>query len=515
MSSKFTVQPWQLEDLQKLSDRSWSANWSEMGCFKTTTGLWLMEGKVRGIEKPNILIVTTKSGKGTFFQIAPELFPDWYIFNIGTTSVSIVRNGEEKKVTKFVPEKFDMPTICVAHYDVFSDSSRNRYQIDNEGNVIKIDGKPIPVEWKACDYILDREWDFVWLDEAHRIKNKDTKWTNNLKKIKSPNRHISTGTGIINRPSELWSLLNFLSRKTYTSFNRFKEYYSLIDIWGGYNKEVGINPDHKDELRDIVFSVGVRRTLDEVMPWIKRPIFVPYEVNLNPVQRKMYDEIKHELLTYDRNGLPIHSPNVLSALMRLRQVTVATPEIEEDYFDEEKERRIQKIRLREPSSKLDTVMEIIEGLEWDEENKQPLVVFSCFKDPLELLKVRLDAADISYIHLQESDKDQERYQKWGIEFPKLQHRVFLSTLQLGGESINLTPARHVVFLDRSWSPKDNSQGIGRLRRPGQEGEPVVININGKNTTDQRIERVVREKQSWFNELFGKEEADDMSEMIAA
>lgn len=95
----------------------------------------------------------------------------------------------------------------------------------------------------------------------------------------------------------------------------------------------------------------------------------------------------------------------------------------------------------------------------------------------------------------------------------MKYRVFMSTLQLGGESINLTPARHVVFLDRSWSPKDNSQGIGRVRRPGQEGEPVVININGKRTTDQRIESVVREKQSWFNELFGKEGENHFLEQI--
>jgi SNF2 family DNA or RNA helicase len=203
--------------------------------------------------------------------------------------------------------------------------------------------------------------------------------------------------------------------------------------------------------------------------------------------------------------------------MRLRQVTVATPEIEEDYFDEKLAKRVQKIRLKEPSSKLDTVMEIIEGLEWDEESKQPLVVFSCFKDPLELLKTRLDEAGISYIHLEQKDNDQERKRKWLEEFPKMNHRVFMSTLQLGGESINLTPARHVVFLDRSWSPKDNSQGIGRLRRPGQEGQPVVINVNGKHTTDQRIESVVMQKQSWFNELFGKDESitDDMEEMLAA
>jgi SNF2 family DNA or RNA helicase len=102
------------------------------------------------------------------------------------------------------------------------------------------------------------------------------------------------------------------------------------------------------------------------------------------------------------------------------------------------------------------------------------------------------------------DSDVERYRKWHDEFPKLEHRVFMSTLQLGGESINLTPARHVIFLDRSWSPKDNAQGIGRIRRPGQEGQPVVIHINANNTTDQYIEQVNDIKQGWYNQIFGDE-----------
>jgi SNF2 family DNA or RNA helicase len=163
-------------------------------------------------------------------------------------------------------------------------------------------------------------------------------------------------------------------------------------------------------------------------------------------------------------------------------------------------------------------MEILEALEWDEDKKDPVVVFSNFRDPLELLKARLDKHNeacvnmgmhedmyMKYIHLEQSDNDQERMRKWRDEFPKLKHRVFMSTLQLGGESINLSVARHVIFLDRSWSPKDNSQGIGRIRRPGQEGQPIVINIEAKGTTDSYVERTNIRKQGWFDEVFGEDE----------
>jgi SNF2 family DNA or RNA helicase len=158
-------------------------------------------------------------------------------------------------------------------------------------------------------------------------------------------------------------------------------------------------------------------------------------------------------------------------------------------------------------------MEVLEGLQWDEERKEPLVVFSCFKDPLDLLKARLNKhnqtaagtdMEYKYIHMDQHDSDSERYEKWFVEFPKMENRIFMSTLQLGGESINLTPAHHLVFLDRSWSPKDNNQGIGRIRRPGQISVPVVININAKNTVDNYIERVNQVKNGWFREIFHDE-----------
>jgi SNF2 family DNA or RNA helicase len=239
------------------------------------------------------------------------------------------------------------------------------------------------------------------------------------------------------------------------------------------------------------------------------------DVELSDVQRRMYKEIKSELKALDAKGEPFHSPNVLSALQRLRQICVATPEVVSDEYDPINERRVIRIKLVEPSSKLDELMDIIEELQWDDDEKQQVVVFSNFKDPLELLKARLDPKydkdgklikeGIPYIHMDVSDSDETRYKKWHDIFPKKEHKVFMSTVQLGGESINLTSARHVVFLDRSWSPKDNSQAIGRIRRPGQEGQPVVINIEAIGTTDQRLEQVNNQKQGWFNEIFADED----------
>lgn len=544
-SKKFIKEDWQQADIihllmhhdKRVKDNVEApgiANFSEMGCYKTSTGLWLSERlinearvrqtlpgpKLKG-KQPSILIIASKAGKGTFLEALPEILPDYTIINIETQALFLYQGGHMLKLDKsikYVPKEFAMPVVCLAHYNIFARSNFGKFEVDEDDMPIKLDGKFIFKEWLQADYITQRDWDIVWCDEFHRLKDRDAKWTVNIKKIPAKiAKHGSTGTGFINRPDEIWSLLNFLDKKKYGSYWSFREEFCEIDDWDGYAKVVGCKPEKRDEFRALVRDIGVRRTLDEVMPDIKRPIFQPIIVELNPTQRKMYDAIRGELKALDQKGTPLYAANVLSLLQRLRQICVGTPEVVKEFFDEEQGHMRQEIRLTEPSSKLDALMEVLDGLQWDDDKKEPLVVFSNFKDPLELFKARLDKHNAAamemgllemvykYIHLDVGDSDIERYRKWHDEFPKLEHRVFMSTLQLGGESINLTPARHVVFLDRSWSPKDNAQGIGRIRRPGQKDQPVVIHINALNTTDQYIERVNDVKTGWFNQIFQRED----------
>lgn len=528
VNAKFKREGWQVHDINHLLEYNGggTANWSEMGCYKTSTGLWYLDRKVReaGITNPSILIVTSKAGKGTFFEAIPEILPNYTMFDIETQGLSVFVGGQKLKLPKdqlkFVPTEFAMPAVCLTHYNVFSKSNFGQFEEDPETGLPLRDenDKIIFKPWAQSDYIINREWDMMWCDEFHKMKDKEARWTVNIKKVKTKvGRHGSTGTGFINKPDEIWSLLNWLDRKNYGSYWKFREEYCLVDDSEGYTKIIGCKPEKKDEFRKLVRSIGVRRTLTEVMPHIKEPIFKAIEVDLNKVQRKMYDDIRMQLKALDQQGVELYAANVLSLLQRLRQICVGTPEIIKDEYDPVLDRRKQSIKLVEPSSKIDALMEIIEELRWDEDVKEPLVVFSNFKDPLELLKARLDKNNAAvtemglpdiflkpYIHMEQKDNDIERYHKWHTQFPTLKYRVFMSTLQLGGESINLSPARHVVFLDRSWSPKDNTQGVGRIRRPGQEGQPVVININAKDTVDSYIHAVNNVKQGWYNEIFGKE-----------
>jgi SNF2 family DNA or RNA helicase len=483
---KYEQEQWQSRDLNYLGPMPYSANWSSMGCFKTSTGLWLLERK----QVKNALIITSKVGKGAYFSDFYRCLPEkWKLYNIGIHEAALKINGFEEKIdldlllATIKRRHHSYPIVLLAHYDMFTNRANKTKDAKGKGILDKL---------KAI------EWDMIICDEAHRLKNRKTQWTINIKKLKAKNKHIMTGTGFVNNPAEMWSLLHFLNKKEWPGYWEFRTHFcdEFLDP-RGFRQILGIKPYRVDEFRTLRKRVGPRRTMEEVHAHIATPIEIVHEVDLSREQKRMYTEIKNYLQTLDEAGETLQSPNVLSQLNRLRQISVATPKVLGRDWNAVQNRMVYDIELTEPSSKLDDVMDILQEI-----NGAQAVVFSNFKDPLSLLKVRLDKAGISYIHMEQRHSENERYRLWHDLFPKGEHKVFLSTLDLGGESINLSCAKYVVMLDRSWSPAKMNQAIGRVHRPGQKGTVEVIYINARNTVDSYVKLKLDKKHGWFKEIFG-------------
>ena len=483
--------PWQEKDLRFLAPMAYSANWSQMGCYKTSTALWLLERK----KVRNALIITSKLGKGSYFSDFYRCLPEnWRLYNLSIHGASMVKGGLEQAVDrdKLLEEIRagwnDDPVILLAHYDMFTKRA-NLSSAKRAGGMMGI-----------LDQLRRINFDMLMCDEAHKLKNRKTQWTINIKKLRAQSKHIMTGTAFVNSPDEMWSLLNFLDKKRWRGYDEFKNYYcdQYYDARTGYLMIQGLLPYRVDEFRKLRQSLGPRHMMHTVHKDIEKPITTSHSVDLNPTQKRMYNEIKATLQTMDENGATLMTPNVISQLMRLRQVAVATPEVLDRHFDPVAQRMVYDLKLTEPSSKLDTTMEILNELD---DPEQKVVVFSNFNDPLDLLQARLDKRDISYGRMLQKHDENERYRLWHDEFRRPDRKVFLSTLALGGESINLSCAQYIIFLDRSWSPAQMQQAIGRVYRPGQEGAVEVIYINANGTVDSYILSKLTRKEKWFDEIF--------------
>lgn len=460
---EYTRKPFQIEDISKLRGfGDATANFSEMGCYKTSTALFLLED----LQPKKTLIVTSKTGKVTYMQTLPFILPDEPFHVVDNTW----RDWHDFR---------NESGVFLAHYNSFTRKSEVAAAIRHE------------------------KWDAVILDESHRIKSHTAQCSKQLWYVKSPWRHIMTGSPFTLDPSDLWSQIKFLTHgnpKALPGFNAFREYFCELEsvyVKGresGFRRCVGIREDHKAELKDKIYQFAVRRTKAEVFQDLPEKVRYRIPVQLNATQRRMYEEIKRELLALDEAGTPFHAPNVVSALMRLRQITAATPQVNGKHWNEKYERWQYDISLVEPSTKLDATLDLLA------ESSNQVVVFYLNTDVGKLLNARLQRAGITHANMLEKHNASTRLSLVNA-FQDGAYKVFHSTLQLGSESITLTAADTVVFVDRDWSPKNNSQGEDRVHRPGQRRPTNVVYIEADGTVDGYVKHVVSTKQGWFRELF--------------
>jgi len=296
---------------------------------------------------------------------------------------------------------------------------------------------------------------------------------------------------VINRPDELWSILNWLWPKRYTSYWKFFNRYVMTNnlyVRGRTVRQV-IGPQNLDQLHTEIKPFFVRRRKEDVLPDLHEKYYTPHHVDLLPVQRRAYDLMRKEMIAWigsqEEEVLP--APVVIAQLTRLQQFAVAFAEYDET----------GRVRLTEPSSKLDALMEVLS------ETEEPVVVFSRFKQLVNLAGDRLRAADITHVTLT-SDTPQQDRRTVVSRFQNGEVRVFIGSIGAGGVSITLTRSSTVVFLDRDWSPALNTQAEDRLHRYGQENAVQVIDIIARRTVDQGKAQMLETKKSWIRQILGDE-----------
>lgn len=79
-------------------------------------------------------------------------------------------------------------------------------------------------------YLDKYTWQYIILDEGHRIKNRNCKLVKELKQIRSVSRLLLTGTPIQNTLEELWSLLNFASPAIFDDLDVFTSWYVCLHM---------------------------------------------------------------------------------------------------------------------------------------------------------------------------------------------------------------------------------------------------------------------------------------------
>ncbi|XP_057575230.1 DNA excision repair protein ERCC-6-like [Hippopotamus amphibius kiboko] len=428
--------------------------------------------------------------------------------------------------------------------------TRNLSRIQQRNGVIITTYQMLINNWPQLSSLNGQEfvWDYVILDEAHKIKTSSTKSAVCARTIAASNRILLTGTPIQNNLQELWSLFDFACQGSLLgTLKTFKmEYENPITR----AREKDATPGEKalgfkmsENLMAIIKPYFFRRTKEEVqkkkssnpeiqlsekspdvgaiceMPSLSRKNDLIIWIRLVPLQEEIYrkfvslDHIK-ELLMETRSPLAelgvlkklCDHPRLLSTracgLLNLGAVKFSVQDEGEgeDSSDVDHIDQISDDTLMEESGKMVFLMDLLKRLR--DEGHQTLV-FSHSRQILNIIErllknrhFKILRIDGTITHLVEREKRISLFQQ------NKDYSVFLLTTQIGGVGLTLTAASRVVIFDPSWNPATDAQAVDRVYRIGQKENVVVYRLITCGTVEEKIYRRQVFKDSLIRQTTG-------------
>jgi SNF2 family DNA or RNA helicase len=333
--------------------------------------------------------------------------------------------------------------------------------------------------------ITAKQWATVILDEAHAIKNYNTKTSKAAMSLQADFRMILTGTPIQNHLGEIWNLFQFINPGLLGSLSHFTDTF--------------IRPEDekvRKRLKKLITPFILRRTKTAVLEELPAKTEIICKITLSDEEVAFYEMLRRkaiESLEHDDSPQGAKHLKVLAEITRLRQAccnpALVYPEVTIE------------------STKLSTFLEIASELK---DNGHRALVFSQFVSHLSIVRKALDKAGYTYCYLDGSTSVIRRASEVR-SFQNGQGDFFLISLKAGGLGLNLTAADYVIHLDPWWNPAIEDQASDRAHRIGQTRPVTVYRLVAEHTIEEKIIRLHNTKRDLADSLL---EGSDQSAKLS-
>jgi SNF2 family DNA or RNA helicase len=300
------------------------------------------------------------------------------------------------------------------------------------------------------------KFDLLVLDEAQRIKNRESNTALTARAIRRRRSWALTGTPIENRPEELGALFEFME---------------VIPK--------GSSPDLR-QLSRLAKKYILRRTKDLVMKDMPPRIDRDAELELTDAQESAYRIAEKEgVIQLNDLGDSITVQHVFELVLRLKQIANYDP-------------------LTGESAKLERLQADMEEIA---ASGGKAILFSQWTKTIDWLEPRLKEFNPLIYHGGVPTKQREPILAKFKQDPKA--HILLMSYGTGAVGLNLQFAGYVFLFDRWWNPAIEDQAVNRAHRIGVKNPVIVTRFISKNTIEERIDRVLREKRELFEMVLGE------------
>ncbi|XP_054630578.1 DNA excision repair protein ERCC-6-like [Dunckerocampus dactyliophorus] len=419
-----------------------------------------------------------------------------------------------------------------------AERTRNLEKVQSRSGVVITTYTMLINNWQLLSSYQGREftWDYVILDEAHKIKTSTTKTAKSASAVPSKHRVLLTGTPVQNHLREMWALFDFACHGTLLGTAKtFKMQYEN-PITRAREKdatpgEKALGSRMSENLMTIIKPYFLRRTKSEVqqnknaeagqgkvqgakgardqkdsgttMPTLMRKNDLIVWTYLSRIQEDIYwkfislDHIK-ELLMTSRSPLAeltllkklCDHPRLLSARaiasLGLKDSPTKRQQSDDAAMSNHTIANVPDKTLISESGKLVFLFALLERLK--EEGHRTLV-FAHYRMVLDIIERILKNRGVKALRLDGSiTQVAERERLITLFQADHTYSVFLLTTQVGGVGITLTGADRVVIYDPSWNPMTDAQAVDRAYRIGQTANVVIYRLITCGTVEEKIYR---------------------------
>lgn len=438
----------------------------EVGLGKTiTTGMVIKESVVRGFVK-KILILTP-----------PSLVDQWV--------------AELK-------EKFELDFKIVESADDWVNST---FMIASLDRVKIFDSTRGEFKHKLAHEVV---WDLVIVDEAHKLKERNTvrwRFVDNLKKKRFL---LLTATPFQNDLLELYNLLNLLKKGHLGTVKEFRNRF----LHKG-NKRYPLNPL---ELRKKLGELMIRRKRSEIGIDYKQRVPKIIPVRLTKEEKRIYDKIcdliksKYFLASGNKiNGLlavyailPKITSSSKSAIESLTKI------VESDEYHPETRAFAREI-LKDYSelkvdSKIETIVNLVKEIRARSDDEK-ILIYTRHPTTLRYIVEKLTPLNLKITEFM-GGLDREEKTRRINEFKSGNADILIST-DTGAEGLNFQFCRNLINYDLPWNPMSVEQRIGRLDRIGQKREMYIYSLATKETMEEYVVDLIINKMCCVGMVIGE------------
>lgn len=303
-------------------------------------------------------------------------------------------------------------------------------------------------------------WDVVILDEAQKIKNRDVEISRKCKLIFRRRAWALTGTPLETREDDLASILEFVSP--------LKEGELPLRLKPGI------------ELKEIHKSLQLRRKKQDVLPQLPPKIISEISLSMNSTQREYYDRAEKEgIIQLKESGESIRIENILELIIKLKQICNFCP-------------------IDGVSAKFDDVLERLNIITTEGYRALIFSQFTSSQYGANAIASRLESFNPLLYTGDHSPLQRDSIIKTFKE--NRDHKVLILSLRAGGQGLNLQDASYVFHFDRWWNPAVELQAEARSHRLGQIFPVHVYKYIIEDTIEERIDKLLKERQLLFDEL---------------